>query len=87
MDAYQIGLILAYRAAGFQKEASIGTLLDRTGKLLVANKRNIAYGIGVPIAASIAGLAGYGYATDPAQRHAAVIPRPQINPQILGHTF
>lgn len=87
MDAYQVGLILAYRTAGFQKEATIGTLLGRMGKFLSANKRNIAYGIGVPVAAGIAGLAGYGYTTDPKQRHAEVLPRPQIDPQILGHTF
>lgn len=85
MDAYQVGLILAYRAAGFQKEASIGTLLGRAGKFLKANKKNIAYGVGVPVAAGVAGLAGFGYATDPKP---GVFPqRIQVQPQVLGHTF
>jgi len=85
MDAYQVGLMLACRAAGFQKEASLGSLLRRAGGALKANKRNIAYGVGVPIAAGAAGLAGYGYATDPAP---GMVPlRIPVEPQVMGHTF
>jgi len=83
MNAYDLGMLLAFRQAGFEKEAGLTEMMGKAKGWLGKNKGNIALGVGLPVAAGV-GLAGYVHGKSKRKPH-RLDPYGMSNP--IGHTF